>query len=539
MFASRQCTSPLDVWSSFWIGVVATSLILVGCGRPAGNLDTRSLSEGSLQPSIAKGDDVDDADNARSAINPSGDAGVTGDERQPSLAELLLDPGDLEMARIKESEQPDATSDSPSEKNSAANDVGNATSSTESEVVEIPAELSGLRKLPPGRHITIVTDLPSSADVNSLPLLFDRAVEQWARYFRIPAERYRDFSMTGFIMQSKQRFASQGLLPSDLPPFLHGYQRGNQFWVMGDQPSGYYLRHLVLHEGTHGFMENVLGGTGAPWYREGIADFLATHLWDKNRLVLGYMPKDRDEVPYWGRIRILKEAFANGKALMIQEVMRLETREYLRVDAYAWSWAAAAFLDGHPIFQQRFRDLSKATKDNTIRFTRNFEQQVINELREMDEEWQLFVANIEYGYDFDRFTVVREPGRPIPGSGAIATIKADRGWQSTGYRVEAGQQYLISASGQCVVQSKPEVWPAEPSGITLRYHQGEPLGKLMGNVRLDQARPGLANLVRPLPIGLGRLVQPDGSGTLYLRINDSAAELADNKGDYTVRILPR
>lgn len=536
MFAHRWFSSLVVIAS-----VGLSALMLVGCGQNGMSYESTDSAD-ELQP-IA----VNSSDEA-AVVGQSDGGGVAGNNaagdakgaEQPSLVELLLDPGDLEMARLKETEQQnvgEATSDANTENGGGA-DVPSE-SKPPVKQVKIPENLGGLRKLPPGRYITIVTDLPSSADVNSLPLLFDRAVEQWARYFRIPAEQYQDFSMTGFVMKSKERFASRGLLPDDLPPFLHGYQRGNQFWVMGDQPSGYYLRHLVLHEGTHGFMENVLGGTGAPWYREGIADFLATHSWEKNRVVLGYMPKTRDEAPYWGRIKILKDAFASGNALMIQEVMRLETREYMRVDAYAWSWAAAAFLDSHPIFRQRFRELSKTTKDNTIRFTRNFEQQVINELREMDEEWQLFIANIEYGYDFDRFAVVRQPGRPIPGSGAVATIKADLGWQSTGYRVEAGQRYLINASGQCIVQSKPEVWPAEPGGITMRYHKGEPLGKLMGNVRMDQAKPGLANLVTPLPIGLGRLVQPEGSGTLYLRINDSAAELADNEGDYSVRILPR
>jgi hypothetical protein len=224
---------------------------------------------------------------------------------------------------------------------------------------------------------------------------------------------------------------------------------------------------------------------------------------------------------------------------MIQEVMRLETRDYAKTDAYAWSWAAAAFLDSDPMFRKPFRALQFSAIDNTVRFTRKFEQQVINELRELDESWQLFVANIEYGYDFERFAIVRQPGRPLPESGAEVTIQANRGWQSTGYRVERGKNYLIRASGRCVVQSAPEVWPAEPEGITLRYYQGEPLGRLLGNVRFDQARPGLANLVTPLPIGLGRIVQPDAPGTLYLRINDSPAELADNEGEFTVRIRPR
>ncbi len=488
------------------------------------------------------------------------------DSKPHSLAELLLDPADLELAKIDDERNGEPTENDQSASNATetetksptAESPDNQDSAAPRETERDPAnhlkddkftpslpamttdvtDGTGMRKLQ-GRYVTIITDMPSSAEVNELPLVFDRAVEQWGRYFRIPRDDYDRFAMIGFVMQSKERFMQRGYLPSDLPPFLHGYQRGDNFWVYGDQPSGYYRRHLVLHEGTHGFMQAMLGGTGAPWYREGLADFLATHLWKENRLTLGYMPKSRDEVPYWGRIKVIKESFANGRALMIQEVMRLETREYMKVDAYAWSWAAVAMLDSHPLFQRSFRALSKSAKDNTIRFTRNFEQQVFNELREMDESWQVFVANIEYGYDFDRFAVVRAPGRAIPSSGAVATIKADRGWQSTGYRLEAGRRYLISATGRYTVQSTPEEWSSEPGGITLRYYKGQPLGRLLGNVRLDRALPGLANLVSPLSIGQGRFVQPSGGGTLYLRINDSAAELSDNRGDLTVRILPR
>ena len=483
----------------------------------------------------------------------------TGDEAAPSLAELLIDPGDREIVAAAPEKRPESTRKITKSETSTtggqqarspisdsriqpAATRDTSISNPRSPPGKPPAVASslgnndelGLRTLR-GRYVTLVTDLPSSAAVNELPLVFDRAVPQWARYFRVSPSDVEKFAMTGYVIRSKERFLANGLLPDDLPPFLHGYQRGESLWIY-EQPSDYYLRHLLLHEGTHGFMKLLLGGAGPPWFMEGVADFLATHTWDGGILQLGQMPKSRDEVPYWGRIKVIKDSFADGKALMIQEVMRLDSREFLKVDPYAWSWAAAAFLDGHPSFRSRFRKLPKEVTDSTVRFTRNFEHQLLNDLRELDEEWQLFVSNIEYGYDFERAAVQRNPGRPLPVAGATVVIKSDHGWQSTGYQLKAGRSYRIRSSGRYQIQQKPELWRCEPGGITLRYYKGEPLGILLGNVRFDQARPGLANLVRPLVIGRRRVIQPEDDGTLYLRINDSPAELADNDGELNVRI---
>jgi hypothetical protein len=40
----------------------------------------------------------------------------------------------------------------------------------------------------------------------------------------------------------------------------------------------------------------------------------------------------------------------------------------------------------------------------------------------------------------------------------------------------------------------------------------------------------------PFAIGLGTTIKPEMSGTLYLRVNDSAAKLDDNRGNLTVTI---
>jgi hypothetical protein len=47
---------------------------------------------------------------------------------------------------------------------------------------------------------------------------------------------------------------------------------------------------------------------------------------------------------------------------------------------------------------------------------------------------------------------------------------------------------------------------------------------------------GNSGFARPLAIGLGRTITPDVSGTLYLRVNDSAARLGDNRGALTIRV---
>src|SRR5262249_14224219 len=147
---------------------------------------------------------------------------------------------------------------------------------------------------------TLYTDLPSSLAVDELPGVFDQAFLQWCAYFGIDEKDHADWRMTGYLIKDKVRFTAAGLLPDDLPPFLNGYCRGHEIWVYnqpsGNQTSDYYRRHLLLHEGTHGFMFTVLRGCGPPWYSEGMAELLATHRWADGRLQLNRFPSSPAEV---------------------------------------------------------------------------------------------------------------------------------------------------------------------------------------------------------------------------------------------------
>ncbi len=443
------------------------------------------------------------------------------------LSDLLLGEEALEALKARETH---ADETDPSSVRSSS---GNRNERTKS-----PAELArlGIRVIP-GTHVQLYTDLPSGPEIDGIPHLFDLAVPEWAAYLGVPADRIAGWQLRGYLMSDPEKFRQAGLLPEDLPPFRHGFQEGDQFWVR-EQPTDYFRRHLVLHEGVHGFMRDLLGGTGPPWYREGMAEFLATHRYKGGKIAVGIMPARRDDVEGWGRIDAIRRAFQAEQAIMLRDVWKFETRQFLEDEPYAWSWAVVAFLDGHPEYRNRFRDMVAYVPNESVTFTRHLEMQLLDELRELDEQWQIFVADIDYGYDFRRNAVTFAPGRELPPEGATCRIQTDRGWQSSELRVEAGKTYRIRAEGPFQIVKGPPAWISEPGGVTLRYHRGSPLGMLMGNVRLDQSQPGLSDLAIPVRVGRSRYIKPAGSGTLYLMINDHPAEYADNQGEITVQVQP-
>ena len=59
------------------------------------------------------------------------------------------------------------------------------------------------------------------------------------------------------------------------------------------------------------------------------------------------------------------------------------------------------------------------------------------------------------------------------------SVAADRGWQSSGVRVDAGKSYRLRAAGRYQVADRPQPWPCEPGGVSIRYYRGRPLGILL------------------------------------------------------------
>jgi hypothetical protein len=396
---------------------------------------------------------------------------------------------------------------------------------------------AGIRKLA-GKHLTIYTDVPDAPAIAELPKVFDLAVPQWLAYFELDEKTAAEWMVVAYLMKDSERFVGTSLLPNNISVTPErGFQRGSEFWWY-DQPSDFYRRELMLHEGTHAFMARHFGGLGPPWYAEGMAEYLGTHKWEGGKLTLGYNPRTKEEAPFWGRVKVLKDDFAASRGKLLAEVFEYGPQAHLKNEPYAWSWAAAMFLDNHPLSRKAFRKLKESSPDRSMDFSTKFVKDLDRDWPVISEDWQLFIASADYGYDVARAAVQRKGEvTALPAAGATITVAADRGWQSSGFAVEPGKTYKLTATGRYQVAKEPQPWPCEPGGITIRYHRGKPLGMLMaaiGDVKLD------AHTVTPLakPTAVGTLAEltPMFAGTLYLSINEAAGGLADNEGTLTVRI---
>lgn len=302
-----------------------------------------------------------------------------------------------------------------------------------------------------------------------------------------------------------------------------------------DQPSDYYRRHLLLHEGTHAFMQSQLGGCGAPWYMEGTAELLGTHEWRHGKLKLGVMPPSRESTPMWGRVKLVRDAAAEGKAWSLDRVLAVDNRHELATESYAWVWALSALLDGHPRYQAPFRALARDVNDPE--FTHKLRALLDDDWNDLAVDWQAYVATLDYGYDVRRMAIERRAAAPVGAGSQRATIDADRGWQSTGWLLKAGQSYRVTASGRYQIARDADgaAWPCEPGGVTIEYHEGRPLGALVG--ALAPATNGSSpSFARPALLGLDATLKPVEDAVLYVRVNDSAAKLGDNNGKIALRV---
>ncbi len=297
-------------------------------------------------------------------------------------------------------------------------------------------ERAGFRKIA-GERLNVYTDLPRG-DVDDYPRLFALAIAFWKEYFDLPDDKLRDWRMTVYVIKDRQLARRQGLIPADLPAFAHGYQRGFEMWVY-DQPSDYYRRHLLLHEGTHGVMNTLLGGAGPPWYMEGVAELLATHHWDGEKLTMRFNPRDKELVPYWGRVKIVRDDFAANRGMTLSDVMNYDNRAHQDVAAYAWCWAACMFLDSHPQTQAAFRKMQSQVRLPGADFNRRLLEASADDWKRVaHEQWFLYVQDMDYGSDPRAAIVEYADGSPLRSEGTVVEVDSQPGWQSSGIKAEAG-----------------------------------------------------------------------------------------------------
>jgi hypothetical protein len=396
-----------------------------------------------------------------------------------------------------------------------------------------------------GKHLTLCTDLPPSEEVDRLPEIFDLAVSEYCRFFKVDAQHVADWQMRGFLIDELEIFRKADLI-GPFPTHLNGFSVDDQLWVR-EQKSDYYRRHLLLHEGVHGFMNYVFGTCGPVWYMEATAEYLGTHRWEDNQLALGAMPQHTQEMPGWQRIELVKRDIAAGNLKTLDKVIRYSGRFFESSTDYAWVWSLGTLLDNHPRYRDAFRD---AVRWLTFPdFSNRFYLQLADQWPVLQVEWLCFVDELSYGHNVPRMAIDPISGE-ILGETASQTFEVDasRGWQSSGVKFEAGKTYRLTATGRYQLGDTPKLWFSEPNGVTIRYHNGQPIGLLIGAVVPDalfeashdaksEISPESVPFLRPMTIGPGIELTPEQSGTLYLRVNDSPADLHDNQGSALVEIM--
>ena len=379
------------------------------------------------------------------------------------------------------------------------------------------------------RHLTLLTDVRGREDIAEFCKVFDSAVGQWCDYFEVSKKRVEPWHLRGMVIADRERFDQAGLLPDDLPDFLAGYQQGHEMWVYL-QPGQYYSRHLLLHEGTHSFMQWFLGGTGAAWYSEGMAELLGVHSWNGEELEMNFQLADRSQAPYWGRVKLVQENCRDGNAMSLDDVFAIPGSAFREVRYYAWSWAACHFFSQHPRTKPIFRKLKNVASKSPTVFNAAWERWIHEFRPELDRDWELFVHEIEFGYDFAAGVI-----SPAEENGSTVNVKSDSSWQLTSIAVKPGETFAFKADGQYTIATEGSTtWTCEAGGITIDYYAGHPLGQLMVAVLPENARePGL--LLEKKPVGTRRDISFDQTGRLAFRINESPAKMSDNEGKLTLK----
>src|SRR5262245_1747503 len=253
------------------------------------------------------------------------------------------------------------------------------------------------------KRLVLYTDIDPEL-ARPLPGLMDQAYGEWESYFGpLPPDREgKDFQMIGYIMADTGRFRQAGLFGDDSQILLEGIFRDQLFW-MKDQRIDYYRRHLMLHEGTHCFMTAFPNPTNQfRWYMEGMAELFRSHQTDdegKTRFRL--FPSDNEKFGGLGWFRLIDEDRRAAGPRTIEDVGGQTPADFQKYNAYSWSWALCAFLDGHPRYRDRFRRLGTLVtgrRDARLELQQAFDE----DWRELSEEWLVFAGNTCYGYDIER-----------------------------------------------------------------------------------------------------------------------------------------
>ena len=420
---------------------------------------------------------------------------------------------------------------------------GTADEAADVAAMEARARRAGLRVLA-GQHVILVTDRPPRAGdgVDDLPSCFDAAFASWCAHYRIDPETLAGWKACGCLVMDREPFRTAGLLPADRADFANGFCEGRRFWL-ADQANPAYRRHLFLHEGVHAFTISVRDLDAPQWYREGIAEYLATHRLTaggdgRMQFVPTPVPAAAEHVEQLGRIESLQALAARGRLPTLPQVFAAPITAHDDITAYAANWAAVTLLARHPAHARVFARLERGPLD--LQLDRRLAELPGWDGDRAARDYAAFVSEIDYGWDFERLAIDWSAGRPPAAVEAVA-VAAGRGWQNTGLAPSRGSRCTISARGRVRVGEihaaggAATVLESSADGISLRWYRGRPVGRLLA-AQWVGAAPAAAGRFTVIGEAAEAVCTAVVDGPLFLRINQAPADLADARGTLEVRI---
>ncbi|MCA8995765.1 MAG: hypothetical protein KDA80_02240 [Planctomycetaceae bacterium] len=356
------------------------------------------------------------------------------------------------------------------------------------------------------RTFQIYTDL-SEVDARELLKDLETMIELVSKYFGHPCRK----RIQMFVVEDLSRWSPEErgkMLPEGLTSIQGGagltVTRVQQYVggpkIDADAVVFAVSKHQTpMHEAIHAYCGLTFGSTGPVWYSEGMAE------------VGKYFQAGEKGVnapPYV--IEYLKSEEPKPLDDIVNNPLERTGDSWQN---YAWRWVLCHLLGYNENYSQRFKPLGLAMMagNNT-----GFNNAYGTQFREIEFEYQLFLQDLEPGYRADlcgwdwktRF-------RPLVGAAQLACkVDAQRGWQASRAKCVAGEQYVVSATGE---------WSTGPDS-------SEGNGQLVGIIFQDYV------LGEPFPIPDGEPFTAPSDGQLYLRCQDDWGKLTDNQGSKTVRI---
>lgn len=386
-----------------------------------------------------------------------------------------------------------------------------------------------------GNHIRLTTDGDPTVAQEMVTSL-DAAVNLWAQRWGIQRDQLNQFRVDAFVIHDEKLFRERSMLPAELPAFEFGYALDDRVFVRS-QPGAYYSRHLLLHEAAHSFGFKFFGSLGPTWFREGTAEMMATHRGVGPSIEIGVMPESRQTHPYWGRFKEIAEVRKNGELPPLEKVMRYAPTLAGDVRSYSFSWAAISMLNAYPDYHDLLAKAARFQATSDDGFNQQFAAAIRPGWPVLAARWRLWLDELDYGFETQRHLVKLSVTDPAIGASTNLSIAADKGWQSIGYRIPAGTELEIRATGTATINHDPAPWTSHPNGVSLRYVRDRPIGQLIATIiQCNQSRhqtlsPQVIHSVAPEE----KLLISEASW-LCLKINDQTGELADNTGHYEVTI---